>query len=253
MTGGDINNLFRVFTAEPDNQGRWSDADAYTLINEAQNLISLELEWPVVHLSSTSVNGTQEYAMPEIIKIERVYLQGQPCVPTDISTLEGVQIGYYDQNSTQTAYTPQWNSNVTDTYPVTNTQTGYPNGVSPYYVGQRPQYYENGGNIGFVPIPAGTYTIDIWGIGVPTPLAASTDTCVFPSFFKSAIAHKAAELAFLSDSQTAKAQTQALKFMEWMPQLRTWKRDLLKNKPRGPRPITYRHFYRRGSILGDAD
>lgn len=253
MTGGDLNSLFRLYTAEPDNQGRWSDADAYTLINESQNYIALQIEWPVAHLSSSTVQNTQEYTIPEILKIERVYLQGQPCVPTDIATLEGTQIGFYDQTSKVTPYTPNWNSQPAATYPVTNVQMGYPNGVSPFYVGQRPQYYINGGNIGFVPPPAGVYTMDIWGIGVPRAMANPSDVCDFPSFFKSAIAHKAAELAFLSDSQLEKAQTQGLKFMEWMPQLRTWKYDLLKNKSRGPRPIAYRHFFRRAASRGRGD
>lgn len=251
MTGGDLNNLFRIETAEPDSQGRWSDTDVYTLINEAQKFIALQIEWPIVHLSTTTVLNTQEYTMPEIIQIHRVYLAGQPCVPTDIATLEGLQIGYYDQNSTQTAYTPQWNSAVYNTYPVANTQAGYPNGVSPYYVGQRPQFYENGGNIGFVPIPAGAYALDIWGIGVPRSLAASNDVSDFPSFFQSAIAHKAAERALIADNKPAMAQIQAMKFAEWMPRLREWKHDLLKFKSRGPRPIAYRHFYRRGPILQD--
>lgn len=251
MLGSDINATFRRFTAETDPTGRWADADVYDFINQAQNLISLQLEWPVVHLNAMSVANTQEYTMPEIVKIERVYLAGQPCVPTDIATLEGLQIEYYDQNSTQTPNTPQWNSAVFNTYPVTNTQVGYPNGVSPYYVGQRPVYYVNGGNIGFVPIPAGAYSMDIWGIGLPTPFSTGTETCSFPSFFKPALAHKAAQLAFEADSQLERAQMQSAHFMEWMPQLRTWKYDLVKNKSRGPRPITYRHFFRRGSIMGD--
>lgn len=255
MTFADIDNLFRVFTAEPDNTGRWSDTDVSTLTNEAQNFIALLLEWPVVHFSSTSsapVNGVpvQEYTLPEILQIERVYLAGQPCVPTDIETLEGTQIEFYDQTSTTTPYTPNWNSQVATAYPVVNTQMGYPNGVAPFYIGERPQYYVNGGNIGFVPPPAAAYVMDIWGIGVPTPLVNQTDGCVFPSFFKSALAHKTAELAFLADSKPEMAQTQALKFAEWVPQLRTWRKGLVKNKSRGPRPISYRHFYRRGSILG---
>lgn len=254
MTGATLNNLFRVFTAEPNNQGRWSDADAYTLINEAQNLLGLLLEWPVVNLTATSQAQTQEYVLStNIQKIERVYLQGQPCVPTDIATLEGTQIEYYDQNSNTTPYTPQWNTAIYNTYPVTNTQTGYPNGVSPYYVGKRPSYYVygetgNAGNLtmGFVPIPlSSNYAISIWGIGVPNPVLQATDNSDFPSFFASAIAHKASELAFLADSQNERAQAAALKFAEWLPQLRTWKLDLLKNKSRGPRPIAYRQFFKR--------
>lgn len=250
MTLSDINALFRIFTAEPDNTGRWSDSDVATLINEAQNFISLQIEWPVGHWQATSVNGTQEYTQPQLIKIERVYLAGQPCIPTDIATLEGTQIEFYDQTNPTTAYTPNWNSQPVTAYPVVNTQMGYPNGVSPYYVGERPQYYLNGGNLGFVPPPAGAYTMDIWGIAVPTPLVNLADVCVFPDFFKSALAHKAAEIALHADSADDRAQQQALKFAEWMPQLRAWKRTLLKNKSRGPRPITYRHFFKRGSLLG---
>ena len=250
MTFGDIDNLFRVFTGEPDNQGRWSDTDVATLVNEAQNFIALTIQWPIVHFSASTVASQQEYTLPELLQIERVYLAGQPCVPTDIATLEGTQIEFYDQTNPTTTYTPNWNNQPATAYPVVNTQMGYPNGVSPYYVGERPQYYVNGGNIGFVPPPIAAYTMDLWGVGVPQVLANQNDACDFPSFFKSAIAHKAAELALLSDSKPQAAQTQGLKFAEWLPKLLTWRQTLVKNKSRGPRVIAYRHFYRRGSILG---
>lgn len=259
LTGTYLNNLFRVRTAEYNTAGRWSDPDVYTLLTEAQNWLAQKIEWPVLHAIAPNPNGTQngtqEYTLPDnFIKIERVYVAGQACVPTDIPTLEGDQIEYYDQSyqagGVGALYTPQWNSNPAVAYPVSNTQQGWPQGVSPYYVGQRPQYYLNGGNIGFVPIPAGQYQIDIWGIGVPNALTAGASVCDYPQIAASCLVWRAVGDAMFSDSQAERMQFAYLQAEAGLADVRTWKADLLKNKPRGWRPITYRHFYKRGSIIG---
>ncbi|MDE2098159.1 MAG: hypothetical protein KGL39_12970 [Patescibacteria group bacterium] len=254
MVGSYIKNLFRVYTAEYNAAGRWSDADVYTLISEAQMWLALKMLWPILHAVAANPNGTQngtqEYTLPDnFIQIKRVYVAGQAAVPTDIPTLEGDQIEYYDQSYPAT-YTPQWNSNASAAYPVSNTMQGYPQGVSPYYVGARPQWYMNGGNIGFVPVPAGQYQIDLWGVGVPNALTSDTSPCDFPQVCARALAWRAVGDAMFSDSQQERMQTAYLNAEAALADAREWKADFSPNKPRGWRPIQYRHFYRRDSVLG---
>lgn len=249
MTLGDIDSQFRVYTAEPDNTGRWSQADAAALFNEARNYIALLLRWPDATWVNVLSGGQQEFTIPEILEIDRVYLAGQPIYPTSIPILEGTDIEYYDQSALNN--TPQWNTQPYAGYPVSNSQFGYPIGVSPsFYPGQRPGYYMRGGNIGFVPPPASAYTVQIDGVGVPPQLVNQSDVDIFPSFFKHAIAWKAAEIGYAADKAIESATAASSEYMKWEKQLISWKRQLQRNKPRGPRFISYRHFWSRGSLVG---
>jgi hypothetical protein len=255
MTANYLNNLFRVRTAEYNVAGRWSDPDIYTLLTEAQNWMALKLKWPLFHAVAASPNGTQtgvqEYTLPDnFIQIDRCYIAGQACVPTDIETLEGDTIEYYDQSFPNT-YTPQWSSNPVSAYPVTNTQMGYPQGVSPYYVGQRPSYYENGGNLGITPVPAGQYQIDLWGIGVP-PVLANEVTCVYPQIAASSLVWRAIGDAMFSDADAERREKAYLLAEQGLVDVRTWRQDFMPKKNRGPRVLGYRNAYRRGTVLSSS-
>ena len=91
------NNLFRVLAAEPDSAGRWSDLNIATLVNAGCRAIALELNFPESQQTFASTAGIQEYTMAENLKILRVYVAGQLIVPTDIPSLEGDQLQYFDQ------------------------------------------------------------------------------------------------------------------------------------------------------------
>ena len=252
MTLSDLDAEFRRNTGEPDPTGRWSYSDVAGWTNEARNFLAMLLRWPDATWTNTLTGGTgtgiTEIQLPELLEIDRVYVAGQPIVPTTIPQLEGTDIQFYDQ--TATGNLPQWNTQPYAGYPVQNGQMGYPAGTGPFFVGMRPRYYLRGGNIGLVPSPSGSFTIQIDGIGPPTPLVNQGDVDIFPSFFKYAIAHKAAELAFLADKAMDSAQAQGQLYQQHEKELITWRRKLQKNAPRGPRLISYRGFFSRGSIIG---
>lgn len=251
MILNDIDIEFRRNTGETDPAGRWSYADVAGWINEARNFLALLLRWPDWTWTNTLSGGTgigvAEIQMPETIQIDRVYVNGQPIVPTSIPALEGTDIEYYDMS---VGNLPQWNQQPYASFPVQSGQQGYPQGLGPFYVGQRPRYYMRGGNLGLVPSPSGSFTLQVDGVGVPPPLVNQNDIDIFPSFAKYTIAHKAAELAFLADKNPDSAQAQAMEYKANEKELITWRRSLVKNLPRGPRVIGYRHFWSRGSLIG---
>jgi len=241
-TLGTYNNLFRVLSAEPDSTGRWSDANIATLVNSGTRAVALELNFPESTQSFTSQAGIQEYTMAENLKILRVYVAGQLIVPTDIPSLEGDQLQFYDQTGTGNA--PQWLTQPNTSYPVTNTPTGYPvTGTLPFYPGMRPMFYIRGGNIGFVPQPAGAYVVKLDLIPVPPVLVNLTDLSIFPSIADETIVWKALELAYFSDSNIDKAQYALNNFEQGMKKLRAWTNDYKHQAPHTPMPITYRTYY----------
>lgn len=240
------NNLFRVLAAEPDSAGRWSDLAITTLVNTGCRAIALEVNFPESQQTFVSTAGIQEYTMAENLKILRVYVAGQLIVPTDIPSLEGDQLQYFDQ--TGTGQQPQWLTQTSAVYPVTNTPTGYPvSSALPFYVGQRPMYYIRGGNIGFVPQPAGVYTVRLDLIPVPPLLALQTDQSIYPSVADEAIVWKALELAYFSDSNIEKAGYARNNFEQEMKKLRSWINDYKHQAPHTPMPITYRSYYQNKS------
>lgn len=249
MTLGDLDAQFRIYTGEPDPNGRWSQADVATLMNEQRNYVAMLIHWPDATWTNTLTGQQQEFTLPEILQIDRVYLAGQPIVPISPPALEGTDIEFYDQSAVNN--TPQWLTQPYAGYPVTNNQYGYPIGMTPSFTsGRRPAYYMRGGNIGFVPPPANAYLIQIDGVGVPPLLVNEGDVDIFPSFFKHYLAWRAAVVAGISDRANefmAAANSQAA---EWEKQIISWGRNLQKNRPKGPRFIAYRHFYSRQSMVG---
>lgn len=252
MTLGDIDAQFRIYTGEPDPTGRWSYSDAANLINEGRNYISMLTHWPDATWVNVLTGPAQEFTLPEILEIDRVYLNGQPIVPTSIPALEGTDIELYDQSSQTTQFTPNWNSQPYSIYPVPNSQFGYPAGMPPsFFQGQRPGYYLRGGNIGFVPPPTtGSYNIQIDGVTVPPPLVNQSDVDIFPSFMKFYIAWRAAMVAQYGDKASESMQLAAGMVKDWEKMIISWVRNLQKNRPKAARFISYRHRYNRASTVG---
>lgn len=190
-----------------------------------------------------TTTGIQEYTMAENLKILRVYVAGQLIVPTDIPSLEGDQLQYYDQTGLNNA--PQWLTQTSTVYPVTNTPTGYPvTGALPFMAGMRPMFYIRGGNIGFVPQPAGAYAVRLDLIPVPPVLANLSDPSIFPSVADEAVVWKSLELAYFSDSNIEKASYCRNNFEQEMKKLRSWINDYKHQAPHTPMPITYRALFR---------
>lgn len=244
MTLGDINSTVRVLLAEPSTTGRWSDADLATMINRSIKDLGLELNWPEGTTTLTTSIGVTEYTLPEISQILRVYVAGQPIVPTDIPTMGGDQIKLFDQ--TAASFGPQWNTQVNTVYPATS-DTGYPypSGI-PVMAGGRPLYYLRGGNIGFVPPPAGAYTVSIDIVAHHPDLLVSGAKSLFPSECQSALAWKTCMYAHFADNRddaALKLQVAKGEYEQAVKALRSWRDTLGQNAIRRPMPTTMRTYY----------
>lgn len=244
MLASDVINMFRLLTATPSQTGgRWSDANILSFVDMAQKHLVQELLFPESRLTATTVADQQYYQLPETLRIERVYLNGQILVEVsgNIDTLEGRQIGYYDQYGSG-SYTasgdgptgtvgpaaPQWALQAPTSYPFIN-QWGPPApATAPNMIGQQPVYYRRGGGIGIVPMPAGGYTLVVDGVFVPPTLTATTQTLLVPSNYLDAMAWYTVSLAkFSDDTQGTNDQRNFAQqmYMDHLGKLRSWVRQ----------------------------
>jgi len=221
---------------------RWPEAMLIAHVDRAVKALVARIRFPDSRLSLTTITTNQEYPLPEMHRIHRVYLNGQIAaeVPGNVDTLEGDQILYNDQTASGalstgsgaapggTAQLPQWAVQTPTTYPFVN-NFGPPAPMSaPFYPGQSPRYYRRGGWIGFVPAPAIGTIITIDGVLVPTTLNADTQLIAVPENFSDAIDAFVCNRALRSDRDPAVRELAA----EWLNTydgelklLRTWKRD----------------------------
>ena len=244
ITLSDVLTFTRDLLAEADTTGRFSDAMLTRLVARAIDAVALAIEWPEATLTQSTVAGTQEYQLPLMLKLLRVYLAGQECVPTTIPTMEGFPLELYDQSTPATAI-PRWKNEPSAAYPVTtHGEQGFPVPQVPWVPNLRPRYYIRGGNVGFVPTPANVVTITADIVPIPSKPGAGTDVILYPDFFNEALGTKVAELAKASDRHFDEAKYFQDRFEQhWLPQLRTWKEKFVWHLPRRPSPITYRTFY----------
>jgi hypothetical protein len=240
----------RARRSEPNVNGRWTNALLTGVINRAQQQVMLDVQWPEATGYTPTVPGQQEYTLPELISILRVYMvflegsAGQPMVPTSINRLEGDTLGYFDQSTTQ--FQTQWQTQNSSAYPVSS-GNGYPQVASILppayggYSGQRPQYYLRGGNLGCVPIPAAVYAIQLDYIPIPPTLVNLADSSILPDAFVDAIVFKAMYYMASAESNPVK-MADADKMYGGLPQERgtggaigkllSWKGNLLTHEPR---------------------
>jgi hypothetical protein len=198
-----------------------------------------------------------------------VYLNAQPLIPTDsdLNTLQGNQIGLYDQTATQGpvqaaggdgppgqtgAYMPQWVAAAPQAYPYPNYQLGVgaPTGL-PYQPGDRGRYYWRGGEVGIVSPPAGTgETLVIEGILIVPTLTALTQTTYYPDTWALAIAWKICEFAKFSDDSDRAAEARnyaATQYDKLMADARMWQRRRTGDQPRTLQVRTRRSAYITGN------
>src|SRR5271166_6927847 len=97
MIGGDCVTRARQMLNDPSPTGRWSDSNLLGYLSESQQVLIRDVELPEGRIIITTVANQQEYSTPELIKVYRVYMNGQLLVPADLQTLEGHQIQMYDQ------------------------------------------------------------------------------------------------------------------------------------------------------------
>ena len=239
----DINNFVRLLLGEPEQtpQGRWSDTDLTTFINQAHTQIALDLDWPESTYTGYTLQGTQEYQMPETLKILRVYLAGQPIVPTTIPAMGGDQVELWDQSAPGNI--PQWLAQPQVNYPYAgNLGNSYTAGNTPWMQGERPRFYPRGGNIGFVPIPSGVYFVQIDLIPQPPPLVNGGDVSIYQTTFKDAICWKTCEYALFGDTNSM-LSVAVQNYQSELVKLRAWKTDYQKMLPKGVFPLTTRTFF----------
>jgi|SRR5271166_5700689 len=255
MTLGDETQTLRRFIAETNPAGRWNDYDTGDFINRARKQLMIDWEWPETSIFITAISGQQEYdtrnntvtpPVEQVNKILRVYVAGQLCVPTTIPLMDGSQIELFDQTALN--FTPQWLAVPATSYPVSS-DSGFPQTRAPFFPGMRPRFYLRGPfNIGFVPAPLGTPTIQLDIIPTPPLLLAESDPDIFPDNCREAIAWKAAELAMFGDNPNPdKVQMADACYARYLRELKQvlipWKRNFVEFGPKGPQVLTYRAFF----------
>jgi hypothetical protein len=250
----------RLLLGEPNNGQRWSDAQMVLFNDRAQKQIMRDLKWPPTPFFFNTIPGITEYAQdePEILRILRLYVAGQPLVRTTKALLQGQQIQFDDQTGSGGGpnafgaiitgmYTPQWTGTPQANYPVASS-LGYPSpNAQPGYPGQRPRYYLDGARIGLWPTPSGAYPVYVDAVKMPPDLVLTGDF-VLPDGSMDAIAWYVCMQAYFSDrsesGSSESRQAAAQEYDKALRELRTWVRQYDGFGPRGPKPLAYRAFGR---------
>ena len=274
MTLGDLLAKVRILLSEPSTV-RWTNQYLISLINDAQNAVAYEVDFPEASEPYGTVAGQQEYQLVDLVKILRVYVTNgisqQPLIGTDIGLLEGRTRDIFDQSSgiqsNGPAMTPQWIAQQPASYPIIGGWRGqglpapvnsvwhniFANGSSR----QRPEYYLRGGYLGLVPPPDATAVYDpITGkltsgfeiivdhVPVPFTMSVSSDLSAFPARFKDAICFRVVADCLFSDKNSDYQAAEA-KFASECVKLRKWKESLQADKSKTYMITTMRTFFRR--------
>lgn len=242
---------------------RWSDAALLTLTDRAVKMTVAKVLFPESRLSLTTTANLQEYALPEMHGIARIYLNGQRLtpVPGNIDTLEGSQILFNDDTGTGTpvagsggppgaggAMQPEWVVQTPVSYPYLNTWGAPKPNAQPWFQGQPPRFYRRSGSIGVVPAPNGAFSLVVEGVRVPSTLTSTGQTVIVPDNFMEAIANWVMYRALAADKDELAQQMSrnALNdFDREIRTLRTWKRQYTGDDDQ-ILPMTYRGRYRYG-------
>jgi hypothetical protein len=218
---------------------------------DASKFVNRDIMFPDARYVIDTIANQQAYFLdPAPLRVDRVYLNAQPLVPvdSDINTLEGHQIGLYDQSAQQGIqpvggdgppgqtgrYAPQWIAAAPVGYPFPN-NNGMPTGL-PYQPGSRGQYYWRGGEVGIVPAPQSTSEVlVIEGILIVPALTALNQTTMYPDTWALALAWKMCEFARFSDDSDRAAESRnyaASQYDALMVEARMWNRRRTGDQPR---------------------
>lgn len=255
---GEMINSFRNQIGEQSTR-RFTNSVLTDYANRTLNQIAFEIDHPEATLSIATVANQQEYQMPELIKILRVYMTGpggfkQELYGTDIGTLEGDILQQYDNTSGQIQGAPIESSmffaQQPAAYPVQNVGfSGRGSGPIPtksaWGPNSRPCYYERGGYIGVVPAPiSNTYSIVIDFIPTPPQLNILTDSSLFPQIFLDAIVWKMISYARYSDNQGNYKDAEIMYQAQMSTVIRPWLERQQATKPKTFVPRTVRSQFR---------
>ena len=259
LTAGEIVRFFRTLLAEPY-QTRWIDQPGLSpfgisiynstleLASQAQREVARESRWLEGRYAINIQPNIQEYGLPDIVGIKRVYMMTatgpQRLTRTSIPQMEGDHQRLYDQTAAN--YTSQWSVLPAAPYPIANSQLGGGWSPVPMFPGQRPQYYRRGGNIGVVPVN----TITRWPLVIdvtdyPYEFQSVLDDSAFSRDWKEPIAWYMCKLAYFSDQSVGADSLEAAalaNFEKSMAKMESLVSNIEVEDPQGPQIITHRCF-----------
>jgi hypothetical protein len=246
------------------NQGRWSDTNLLVFIDMAQKYLVQELLFPECRLITTTVANTQYYTLPETHRLYRVYIDSQIIVPVPggIDTLEGTQIGMYDQTGSGpvssdapqggATASPQWATITPTAYPYIANYGAPAPATQPAFIGSVPRYYRRGGGIGFVPEPLNAATLTVDGVFTPPTITSSTQILLVPSYYQDALTwYSIVLMKFADDTQANQDQRNFAEgqFRERLKNLRTTVRAYsLENDRSLVRTDRYKYAFGRNTV-----
>lgn len=269
MIASDVITFARNLMATPGNavNVRWQDSQLLVFEDRALKNTVQEIRFPESRIVATAT-GVQEYQLPELYELYRVYLNGQEIVevPGGINTLQGDQIFVYDQTAQGTVPAggggatggnvelPQWAIQQPTAYPFVNSWGAPAPYAQPWQVGQRPRYYRRGGYLGFVPAPVTGVTITVDCCVVPPTLVSPTQQLLVPDQFFDCIVWGLVEYCYMADDtdRSAEKRNYAMSKREKaLRDLRSWKR-LYAIEDKQLQMLNYRGAYQYGNarVLG---
>lgn len=253
----------RILLATPSGANvRWSDSQLITLTDRAVKSLVAAILFPESRLTLTggTIANQQEYVLPEMHEVYRVYLNGQIIVkvPGNIDTLEGRQILFDDQTGQGTPIAgsggpggggtsqPAWTIQTPVAYPFLNSWGSPAPNAQPWFNGQRSRFYRRGGSIGLVSTPSASgEMLVVEGVRIPTTLTATTQTVIVPDNFMEAIANFVCYRALSADKDDLAMQMSDRFYTAYdkeVRKLRTWRRQYSEDDA-ALLPLTYRQSF----------
>lgn len=258
--------------------GRWSDATLINWIDQGNKRMIGDILFPDCKVVVETVGGVQIYQFPLMLEVDGIYLAGEIIVPSDLATLEGRQIGYYDNSSGGTTQSPApygdqpigttgqsapaWTVTEPASYPdSTGTwSSGFPApNAAPWTPYQRPRYYWRGGWLGLPRIPANDgVPIQVDGVRQPDTIPYVTNGGVTvaqpmtsPENFKPGIVWAAACWAFFSNNDDNSRKQNALcesNYQAEKKRMLSWRGTWEGKKPETPMVRTLRPQFSRQRV-----
>ena len=210
-----------------------------SLLDMVQQHLVQELLFPESRLVGTTIANTQAYFLPDCHRIYRVYLNGQIIVevPGGIDTLEGRQIGLYDQTAQGSPVAgsdappgsggvaqPHWTTQTPSAYPYISSYGAPAPLTQPSFIGSMPRYYRRDGEIGITPAPAGAGSLVVDGVFCPPTLTTTVQTLTVPQYFYDALTwYTVMMMKFADDTSSTQDQRNfaETKYQEHLKKLRT--------------------------------
>ncbi|MGH7745687.1 MAG: hypothetical protein ACREQ5_12995 [Candidatus Dormibacteria bacterium] len=269
MLTSDVVTFCRSLINDPSSQGRWSDATLINFYNQAQQCLLRDVRFPQSRAIGSTVSNQQEYPIPDIIEIYRVYLAGQLAVVTTLETIEGAQVQLWDQGfntgvqqqappsgsggppGVVPGFSPSWIVQQSEQYPFQNVWGTPAPDAQAWAAGQRPRYYLRGGSLGLVPTPGNIVSLVIDCLRVLPDSAHLTDESFFPLNFREALAWKMAEFAQFSDADSSAAGRAQYAMQKYEQRMKQHREDIERMngiEPRMPKFFSRRNLLRQGQF-----